>query len=182
MICFFFFQAEDGIRDLVRSRGLGDVYKRQLQASLPDMEVNDDDVDSDDDAPQADAWGEEGIGSDDEESDDDDDNNAADDGFVIKIRFRKSKAVVIVGYHRCVLTQLFRGLMEGGFHRHVVHNSALQRVLRPTQAGMVDDDDTVISSYKERKSRMIQQQVANKRANDKERSKHRDQKDSHADE
>ena len=29
-ICFFFFQAEDGIRDLVRSRGLGDVYKRQL--------------------------------------------------------------------------------------------------------------------------------------------------------
>ena len=28
---FFFFQAEDGIRDLVRSRGLGDVYKRQLE-------------------------------------------------------------------------------------------------------------------------------------------------------
>ena len=28
---FFFFQAEDGIRDLVRSRGLGDVYKRQAQ-------------------------------------------------------------------------------------------------------------------------------------------------------
>ena len=28
-ILFFFFQAEDGIRDLVRSRGLGDVYKRQ---------------------------------------------------------------------------------------------------------------------------------------------------------
>ena len=27
---FFFLQAEDGIRDLVRSRGLGDVYKRQL--------------------------------------------------------------------------------------------------------------------------------------------------------
>ena len=27
---FFFFQAEDGIRDLVRSRGLGDVYKRQV--------------------------------------------------------------------------------------------------------------------------------------------------------
>ena len=26
---FFFFQAEGGIRDLVRSRGLGDVYKRQ---------------------------------------------------------------------------------------------------------------------------------------------------------
>ena len=28
--CIFFFQAGDGIRDLVRSRGLGDVYKRQL--------------------------------------------------------------------------------------------------------------------------------------------------------
>ncbi len=26
----FFFQAEDGIRDLVRSRGLGDVYKEQV--------------------------------------------------------------------------------------------------------------------------------------------------------
>ena len=30
-VSFFFFQAEDGIRDLVRSRGLGDVYKRQLR-------------------------------------------------------------------------------------------------------------------------------------------------------
>ena len=30
VVCFVFcFQAEDGIRDLVRSRGLGDVYKRQ---------------------------------------------------------------------------------------------------------------------------------------------------------
>ena len=29
MLLIFFFQAEDGIRDLVRSRGLGDVYKRQ---------------------------------------------------------------------------------------------------------------------------------------------------------
>ena len=29
-IACFFFQAEDGIRDLVRSRGLGDVYKRQI--------------------------------------------------------------------------------------------------------------------------------------------------------
>ena len=28
-VVFLFFQAEDGIRDLVRSRGLGDVYKRQ---------------------------------------------------------------------------------------------------------------------------------------------------------
>ena len=27
---FFFFQAEDGIRDFCLSRGLGDVYKRQL--------------------------------------------------------------------------------------------------------------------------------------------------------
>ena len=30
----FFFQAEDGIRGLVRSRGLGDVYKRQLRSGL----------------------------------------------------------------------------------------------------------------------------------------------------
>ena len=30
----FFFQAEDGIRDLVRSRGLGDVYKRQRPARV----------------------------------------------------------------------------------------------------------------------------------------------------
>ena len=29
-IFFFFFQAEDGIRDRSPSRGLGDVYKRQL--------------------------------------------------------------------------------------------------------------------------------------------------------
>ena len=28
---FFFFQAEDCMRDLVRSRGLGDVYKRQVE-------------------------------------------------------------------------------------------------------------------------------------------------------
>ena len=28
--CIVFFQAEDGIRYLVRSRGLGDVYKRQV--------------------------------------------------------------------------------------------------------------------------------------------------------
>ena len=33
MWCFFF-QAEDGIRDLVRSRGLGDVYKRQGSVGL----------------------------------------------------------------------------------------------------------------------------------------------------
>ena len=35
MLLFFFFQAEDGIRDLVRSRGLGDVYKRQLEEHVP---------------------------------------------------------------------------------------------------------------------------------------------------
>ena len=36
----FFFQAEDGIRDLVRSRGLGDVYKRQperIASAVVDM-------------------------------------------------------------------------------------------------------------------------------------------------
>eukprot|EP00658_Telonema_sp_P-2_P018225 TRINITY_DN17151_c0_g1_i1.p1 TRINITY_DN17151_c0_g1~~TRINITY_DN17151_c0_g1_i1.p1 ORF type:complete len:118 (-),score=39.82 TRINITY_DN17151_c0_g1_i1:65-418(-) len=30
MFFFFFFQAEDGIRDAQESRGLGDVYKRQI--------------------------------------------------------------------------------------------------------------------------------------------------------
>ena len=30
----FFFQAEDGIRDVERSRGLGDVYKRQGRRKL----------------------------------------------------------------------------------------------------------------------------------------------------
>ena len=34
MIMCFFFQAEDGIRGLVRSRGLGDVYKRQALVLL----------------------------------------------------------------------------------------------------------------------------------------------------
>ena len=34
---FFFFQAEDGIRDLVRSRGLGDVYKRQFLNRAPTL-------------------------------------------------------------------------------------------------------------------------------------------------
>src|SRR5665213_4343373 len=29
-VFFFFFQAEDGIRDFCLSRGLGDVYKRQV--------------------------------------------------------------------------------------------------------------------------------------------------------
>ena len=41
MFVFFccFFQAEDGIRDLVRSRGLGDVYKRQHYDRLIDLNV-----------------------------------------------------------------------------------------------------------------------------------------------
>ena len=30
LLVFFFFQAEDGIRDAQESRGLGDVYKRQV--------------------------------------------------------------------------------------------------------------------------------------------------------
>ena len=37
---FVFFQAEDGIRDLVRSRGLGDVYKRQGQQRLDLVEAD----------------------------------------------------------------------------------------------------------------------------------------------
>ena len=37
--CLFFFQAEDGIRDLVRSRGLGDVYKRQALVRLISVPV-----------------------------------------------------------------------------------------------------------------------------------------------
>ena len=46
MCCrLFFFQAEDGIRDLVRSRGLGDVYKRQgydgwLEALMRQLEMH----------------------------------------------------------------------------------------------------------------------------------------------
>ena len=36
LLCFFF-QAEDGIRDLVRSRGLGDVYKRQPSKNALDF-------------------------------------------------------------------------------------------------------------------------------------------------
>ncbi len=30
-VLFFFFQAEDGIRDVERARGVGDVYKGQTQ-------------------------------------------------------------------------------------------------------------------------------------------------------
>ena len=40
MCCLgFFFQAEDGIRDLVRSRGLGDVYKRQALCVVAEATV-----------------------------------------------------------------------------------------------------------------------------------------------
>ena len=42
---FFFFQAEDGIRYLVRSRGLGDVYKRQAEWRLLGREGLDNDGD-----------------------------------------------------------------------------------------------------------------------------------------
>ena len=38
----FFFQAEDGIRDLVRSRGLGDVYKRQSESFVAIEEFKND--------------------------------------------------------------------------------------------------------------------------------------------
>ena len=39
-LVFFLFQAEDGIRDLVRSRGLGDVYKRQYSTLLISMSLS----------------------------------------------------------------------------------------------------------------------------------------------
>ena len=38
---FFFFQAEDGIRDFCLSRGLGDVYKRQQLVIKEDVNTND---------------------------------------------------------------------------------------------------------------------------------------------
>src|SRR5674536_404787 len=37
MFYFFFFQAEDGIRDAQESRGLGDVYKRQVWTSASEV-------------------------------------------------------------------------------------------------------------------------------------------------
>ena len=43
VLFLFFFQAEDGIRDLVRSRGLGDVYKRQRHGRCGVEEVDADD-------------------------------------------------------------------------------------------------------------------------------------------
>src|SRR5678815_5975316 len=36
VMLFFFFQAEDGIRDAQESRGLGDVYKRQVLSFVMD--------------------------------------------------------------------------------------------------------------------------------------------------
>ena len=39
LLLFFFLQAEDGIRVLVRSRGLGDVYKRQTNSWLESCRV-----------------------------------------------------------------------------------------------------------------------------------------------
>ena len=37
--CDVFFQAEDGIRDAQESRGLGDVYKRQVAEEMVDQIV-----------------------------------------------------------------------------------------------------------------------------------------------
>ena len=39
LLFVFFFQAEDGIRDLVRSRGLGDVYKRQVEGAFDAIDL-----------------------------------------------------------------------------------------------------------------------------------------------
>eukprot|EP00658_Telonema_sp_P-2_P062176 TRINITY_DN50841_c0_g1_i1.p1 TRINITY_DN50841_c0_g1~~TRINITY_DN50841_c0_g1_i1.p1 ORF type:complete len:103 (-),score=21.85 TRINITY_DN50841_c0_g1_i1:425-733(-) len=39
MVSYFFFQTEDGIRDAQESRGLGDVYKRQVMTHLPDYKL-----------------------------------------------------------------------------------------------------------------------------------------------
>ena len=42
VLFFFFFQAEDGIRDRSPSRGLGDVYKRQeIWGALSDITASD---------------------------------------------------------------------------------------------------------------------------------------------
>ena len=38
-LLYFFFQAEDGIRDAQESRGLGDVYKRQVEELSKAFEV-----------------------------------------------------------------------------------------------------------------------------------------------
>eukprot|EP00658_Telonema_sp_P-2_P032431 TRINITY_DN2401_c0_g2_i2.p1 TRINITY_DN2401_c0_g2~~TRINITY_DN2401_c0_g2_i2.p1 ORF type:complete len:147 (-),score=45.38 TRINITY_DN2401_c0_g2_i2:395-835(-) len=39
-VFFFFFQAEDGIRDAQESRGLGDVYKRQVSTQSTGKEAS----------------------------------------------------------------------------------------------------------------------------------------------
>ncbi len=45
VIIFFFFQAEDGIRDFCLSRGLGDVYKsRTTGVSIPYTATNTDTI------------------------------------------------------------------------------------------------------------------------------------------
>ena len=41
---FFFFQAEDGIRDAQESRGLGDVYKRQAELGAELLNIKSKDV------------------------------------------------------------------------------------------------------------------------------------------
>ena len=51
----FFFQAEDGIRDLVRSRGLGDVYKRQARSRGAPLEVERGAADEGEDCGETDA-------------------------------------------------------------------------------------------------------------------------------
>eukprot|EP00658_Telonema_sp_P-2_P021078 TRINITY_DN18372_c0_g1_i1.p1 TRINITY_DN18372_c0_g1~~TRINITY_DN18372_c0_g1_i1.p1 ORF type:complete len:153 (-),score=48.87 TRINITY_DN18372_c0_g1_i1:143-601(-) len=43
---FFFFQAEDGIRDAQESRGLGDVYKRQEYGGGRDRTMSEEDFDA----------------------------------------------------------------------------------------------------------------------------------------
>ena len=40
LLLIVFFQAEDGIRDRVRSRGLGDVYKRQVVVTAVPQQVS----------------------------------------------------------------------------------------------------------------------------------------------
>eukprot|EP00658_Telonema_sp_P-2_P076743 TRINITY_DN6782_c0_g1_i3.p1 TRINITY_DN6782_c0_g1~~TRINITY_DN6782_c0_g1_i3.p1 ORF type:complete len:146 (-),score=31.60 TRINITY_DN6782_c0_g1_i3:112-549(-) len=40
LLFFFFFQAEDGIRDAQESRGLGDVYKRQVMKRVAGRWLN----------------------------------------------------------------------------------------------------------------------------------------------
>ena len=39
-VFFLFFQAEDGIRDAQESRGLGDVYKRQVVSDRQQLQAS----------------------------------------------------------------------------------------------------------------------------------------------